>query len=127
MRQYTVVFMEQRMGGSRLVPMTGECGPASFQAEDEDAALAYIEEHLIPQLKASVRAELSSLRIMTDPNSPTGTRLIDDTHANPNVQDVYVKYDPATQAVEVDWDSTRTLLDAQAPLLTTLTSRSGPG
>jgi hypothetical protein len=127
MRQYTLVFMEQRIGASQLVPMTGEHGPASFKAEDEDAALAYIEENLIQQLKTCVRAELSSLRIMTDPNSATGTRLIDDTHANPNFQDVYVKYDPSTKAVEVDWDSTRTLLDAQVPPLTTLTSRSGPG
>jgi len=127
MRQYTVVFMEQPIGAPRLMPMTGEHGAASFPAEDEDAALAYLEEHFIQQLKTCVRAELSSLRIVTDPTSPTGTRLIDDTHANPNVQDVYVKYDPMTQAVQVDWDSTRTLLDGNGPVLTTLTSRSDPG
>jgi len=127
MRQYTVVFMEQRIGSSQLMPMAGEHGTVSFRAEDEDAALAYIEKHLLQPLKTCARAELSSLRIVADPTSPSGTRLIDDTHANPNFQDIYLKYNPVTKAAEVDWDSTRTLFGAEVPGLTTLASRSGPG
>jgi hypothetical protein len=123
MRQYTVVFMEQRIGSSQLLPMTGEHGSVSFPAEDEEAALAYIEEHLLQPLKTCARAELSSLRIMADPTSPTGTRLIDDTHANPNFQDIYLKYNPVTKAAEVDWDSTRTLFGAEIPVLTALAQR----
>ncbi len=124
MRQ-SVVFMEQRIGDSRLAPMTGEHGPASFQAEDEDAALAYIEEHLVQQLKTCARAELSSLRIVADSTSPTGTRLVDDTHANPNFQDIYLKYNPVTKVAEVDWDSTRTLFGTEVPVLNSFAQRSG--
>jgi len=123
MRQYTVVFMEQRMGVSQLLPMTGAHGTVSFPAEDEDAALAYIEEHLRQPLETCARAELSSLRIVADPTSPTGTRLVDDTHANPNFQDIYLKYNPVTKAAEVDWDSTRTLFGTEVPVLTSFAQR----
>lgn len=123
MRQYTVVFMEHRIGTSQLMPMTGEHGTVSFTAEDEDAALVHIEEHLLQPLKSCARAELSSLRIVADPTSPSGTRLIDDTHANPNFQDIYLKYNPVTKAAEVDWDSTRTLFGAEIPVLTSFAQR----
>jgi hypothetical protein len=110
MRQYTVVFMEQRIGVARLRPMEGEQGVASFEAADEEAALAHISAHFLDRMKLCVRAELSSLRIEQDPRAPGGVRWVDDTHANPRFQETYVKYNPVTQAVEADWDSTRTAL-----------------
>lgn len=111
MRHYTLVFLEQRIGASGLRPMEGKPGVASFSADDDDAALAHITLHLLERLKGCARGELSSMRIAPDPEGD-GVRLVDDTHANPRFQDTYVKYNPVTNAVDVDWDSTRTALIA---------------
>ena len=102
--------MEQRIGVARLRPMEGEQGVASFEAADEEAALEHIGTHFLDRMKQCVRAELSSLRIEQDPRALGGVRWVDDTHANPRFQDTYVKYNTITQAVEADWDSTRTAL-----------------
>lgn len=110
MRQYTLVFMEQRIGAPRPTPIPGPPGVAMFAAADEDAALDYIREHFVERVKACVRADLSSLKIVTDPAASGGKRLVDDTHASPQFQDTYVRFDPATKTVEVDWESTRTAL-----------------
>ena len=116
MRQYTLVFMEQRIGAPQPTPVGGHQGFATFNAADDDAALAYITEHLVGRLKNSTRADLSSLKIVEDAAASGGTRLVDDTHANPQFQETYVRFNPATQSVEVDWESTRTSLlpDASA-------------
>lgn len=108
MRQYTLVFMEQRIGLQRPTPIDGESGVACFRAGDDDAALEYITLHLLERLKQCARADLSSLRIIEDSSSDTGHRLVDDTHANPRYQDVYVKYDAVTGRAQADWESTRT-------------------
>ncbi len=110
MRQYTLVFMEQRIGAPRPTPVDGHRGVATFDAPDDDAALAYITEHLLERLKNSVRADLSSLNMVSDAAASGGMRLVDDTHANPQFQDTYVRFNPAPQTVEVDWESTRTAL-----------------
>jgi hypothetical protein len=116
MRQYTLVFMEQRIGTARLTSIEGEPGVASFAAVDDEAAHAYIAEHLIERLKSCPRAELSSMRIVTDPAAHSGTRLVDDSHANPYFQDTYVTYNAVTKAVDVDFESTRTALIADFPV-----------
>jgi hypothetical protein len=115
MRQYTVVFMEQRIGVPGLRPLEGDQGVATFMALDDERALAHIGAHLLERLRSCARAELSSMHIMKDPTANGGQRLVDDTHANPRFQDTYVKYNVATKAVEVDWDSTRTILIADLP------------
>ena len=40
MRQYTLVFMEQRIGVPQPTPVAGREGVATFNAADDDAALA---------------------------------------------------------------------------------------
>lgn len=115
MRRYSLVFMEQRVGTLQLRPKQGGDATVSFAAEDDDAALSHVGEHHVEQLKACVRAELSSLLIVPSPTSRDGIRLVDDTHANPHFQDSYLRYNPATRSVEVDWDSTRTTLIADLP------------
>ncbi len=115
------------MGVARLTPIEGEGGVASFAAADDDAALAYITKHLIERLERCARAELSSMRILADPNASTGTRLVDDSHSNPHFQDTYVKYNALTKAVEVDFESTRTALIAALPVSRTKDRRAGTG
>ena len=110
MRRYTLVFMEQRMGVSRLTPMEGESGSASFAAMDDEEALAFINDQLLERLRQCARGELSSLRMVPDPGAPGGVRLVDDTHANPHFQDSYVRYNGRLNAAELDFDSTRTVL-----------------
>ncbi len=117
MRQYTLVFMEQRMGASRPSRIEGEQGAAFFTAEDDEAALAVIAERYTGRLADCVRAELSSMYIMTDPTARDGVRLVDDYHALPYSQTLYVTYDAVTQTVECDWDSTRTGLLAAGSVL----------
>lgn len=124
MRQYTLVFMEQRIGAAWLTPIQGKAGCASFSAMDDEAALAHITEHLVARLKNCVRAELSSLRILADTTASGGTRLVDDSHANPHFQDSYVKYNAVTKTVDVDFESTQTALIADLPLLRTMVPRA---
>jgi hypothetical protein len=101
--------MEQVIGVPRLTPLDGEEGIASFPSADDESAVAHITAHYIDRLKKSVRAELSSMHLESDPTAAAGTRLVDDSHSNPHFQDTYVKYNPATKSVEVDFDATRTL------------------
>ena len=115
MRQYSLVFMEQRLGAKRLSPLGGAQGVASFAARDDEAALAHISEHFVERLKSCARAELSSLLIVQDAGGTAAPRLVDDTHANPQFQDTYVKYDPVAKVVEFDWESTRTVMIANLP------------
>jgi hypothetical protein len=114
-RQYTVVFMEQVIGVPRLTPLDGDAGIATFAAADDESAVAHIAAHFIDRLKASVRAELSSMHLESDPSVSEGTRLVDDSHSNPHFQDTYVKYNPATKSVDVDFDATRTALFVDLP------------
>ena len=110
MRQYSVVFMEQGLGAQRLTAVPGAAGADTFQAADDEAALAYITEHLLDRLKQCARADMSSLRIVEESSTVSGYRLVDDTHASPQFQDVYVKYDAVTQRAQADWESTRTVI-----------------
>jgi hypothetical protein len=116
-RKYTVLFMEQRIGRTHLTQISGEDGVAAFEAADDDAALAYLTDHLTRQLTTCVRAELSSMAIVPDPASSGGTRVMDDSLENPYFQDFYVKYDAKTKAIDVDFESTQTALMADAALL----------
>jgi len=127
MRQYTLVFMEQRIGMARLTPINGEAGSATFPALDEESAIFYIQQHLIDRLKNCVRGDLSSMRIVRDPTASNGIRLVDDSHANPNYQDIYVRYNPVSKAVDVDWDSTRTTLFVDLATSSERNSRTGTG
>jgi hypothetical protein len=117
MRKYTVLFMEQRMGRAYLTQVPGEDGSASFDAADDDAALAYFADHLTRQMTNCVRAELSSMAIAPDATSSGGVRVVDDSLENPHFQDMYVKYDGKTKKVEVDFESTKTALIADAAVL----------
>jgi hypothetical protein len=127
MRQYTLMFMEQRIGVAQLTPIDGEVGVASFAVVDDEAALGYITEHLIERIKNCARAELSSMRIVTDSAASGGTRLVDDSHANPQFQDTFVKYNAVTKAIDVDFESTRTALIADFSLLRAVDPRAGSG
>jgi len=109
------MFMELELGSTRLTTVEGPDGMASFTASDDDAALAFVAAHLLERLKHCARAELSSMQIVPDPTSASGTRLVDDSHANPYAQESYLKYDAATNTVEVDWESTRTALLLDVP------------
>jgi hypothetical protein len=111
MRQYTLVFMEPRIGIAELQPVEGDAGVVHFVAQTDDAAVDYVAEHFVERLKNCARAELSSLRIMTDPAANNGSRLVDDSLANPHFQDTYLKYNSQTKSVEVDFESTRTALN----------------
>jgi hypothetical protein len=116
-RKYTVLFMEQRIGRTYLSQVSGEDGIASFDAADDDAALAYFADHLTRQMTNCVRAELSSMAIIADTTSSGGTRVVDDSLENPYFQEMYVKYDPRTKKIEVDFESTKTALIADAAVL----------
>jgi hypothetical protein len=48
------------------------------------------------------------MNMVTDPNARNGTRLVDDSHENPEFQETTVRYNPTTKTVEVDFESTRT-------------------
>lgn len=124
MRQYTLVFMEQRMGASQWTPMVGEEGMVSFQAEDDEGALDHIEEHYIERLKQSMRAEFSSMNLVPDPKG-TGMRLVDDSHANPNFMDTRIRYNPITRGIDVDFESTQTAVIADLPAWSTLVTNRG--
>ena len=117
MRKYTVLFMEQRIGRTYLSQVPGAEGVASFDAADDDAALAYLPDHLTRQMTNCVRAELSSMAIISDTTSSGGTRIVDDSLKNPYFQEMYVKYDAKTKQVEVDFESTKTALIADAAVL----------
>ena len=60
-------------------------------------------------MKHCARADLSSVLVVPDARAGSGYRLVDDTHANPRFQEVYVKYDAVTQRAQADWESTRTM------------------
>jgi hypothetical protein len=109
-RKYTVLFMEQTIGPAHLSQIPGDEGIASFDAADDDAALAYLTDHLTGQLRNCVRAELSSMAIVPDTTSSGGTRVVDDSHENPYFQEMYVKYDARTKNIDVDFESTQTAL-----------------
>jgi hypothetical protein len=106
MRKYTVVFMEQRLGINRLMPISGPEGQASFEAVDDDQALAFVAEHLTHRVSTCARAELSSMAMV--PTHGGGVRLVDDSLENPHFHEFYIKYDPRTQKLEVDFESTLT-------------------
>ncbi len=118
MRKYTVLFMEQRIGRTYLTQISGEDGVAAFEAADDDAALVHLANHLTRQLTKCVRAELSSMAIVPEAaSSGGGTRVVDDSLENPYFQDFHVKYDAKTKKIDVDFESTRTALLADAALL----------
>jgi hypothetical protein len=98
--------MEQTIGGRRLTPMAGPGGEESFEAADDDAALAYVSARFAPRVKDCVRAELSSMAIVAD--AAGGTRLVDDALENPHFQETYIRYDARTRQLEVDFVSTVT-------------------
>jgi hypothetical protein len=101
--------MEQRIGVSRLTPIEPPEGEVSFEAEDDDDALAYVRKHFMRRLQECVRAELSSMAIVYDA-SGTHSRLIDDSLENPHFQEAYMRYNAKTQQLEVDFVSTATVL-----------------
>jgi len=107
--------MEQRIGIRQLTALEGSGGLASFIAENDEAALAHITQHFVERLKPCARAELSSMQMVRDETADSGFRLIDDTHANPQFQETYVKYNAVTGVVECDWESTRTFLSTALP------------
>ena len=107
MRRYSLVFMEQTLGVSRLTPIPGPLGEVSFDAEDDDAAYAHVREHYLERVKNCVRAELSSMAIVRD-SSRSGSRLIDDSLENPHFQEAYIRYDARAQQLEIDFVSTAT-------------------
>ena len=107
MRKYTLVFMEQKIGVARLTPIHGAEGEAFFEAVDDDAAQLHVRENFLPRLKNCVQAELSSMAIIAGA-SGSRSRLIDDSLDNPHFQEAYIRYDHATEQLEVDYVSTRT-------------------
>src|SRR5580658_8444432 len=107
MRKYSLVFMEQKIGVPRLTPIPGPEGEESFEAADDEAALAHACEHFRAQVKNCVRAELSSMAIVPDA-SGSGARLVDDSLENPHFQETYIHYDARTQRLEADFISTAT-------------------
>lgn len=106
MRKYTLVFLEQKIGVPRLTPMAGPGGEESFEAADDDAALAHVSARFAPRVKDCARAELSSMAIVAD--GAGGTRLVDDSLENPHFQETYIRYDARTRQLEVDFVSTAT-------------------
>ena len=107
MRKYSLVFMEQTLGVSRLTPIPGPEGEVSFDAEDDEAAYVHVREHFLERVQKCVRAELSSMAIVQD-SSRSGSRLIDDSLANPHFQEAYIRYDARTKQLEIDFVSTAT-------------------
>jgi hypothetical protein len=107
MRKYSLVFMEQKIGVPRLTPIPGPSGEESFESADDDTALAYVREHFEQRVQDCVRAELSSMAMVADA-SGRGTRLVDDSLANPHFQETYIRYDARTGQLEADFVSTVT-------------------
>jgi hypothetical protein len=107
MRKYSLVFLEQKIGVPRLTPIPGPEGEKSFEAPDDEAALAHACEHFQAQVKNCVRAELSSMAIVPD-SSGSAIRLVDDSLQNPHFQEAYIRYDARAQRLEVDFVSTAT-------------------
>jgi hypothetical protein len=107
MRKYTLVFMEQKIGVPRLTPIPGPSGEESFESADDDIALAHVRGQFAERVQNCVRAELSSMAIVADA-SGGGTRLVDDSLANPHFQETYIRYDARTGRLEVDFVSTVT-------------------
>ena len=107
MRKYTLVFMEQKIGVPRLTPIPGPDGEESFQAADDDAALAHVGAQFTQRVQNCARAELSSMAIVADA-SGRGTRIVDDSLQNPHFHEICIRYDARTKQLEVDFDSTAT-------------------
>jgi hypothetical protein len=107
MRKYTLVFMEQKIGVPRLTPIAGASGEESFEATDDEAALAYVCGRFVQRVQHCVRAELSSMAIVMDAPGH-GTRLVDDSLENPHFHETYIRYDARTSQLEVDFVSTAT-------------------
>jgi len=99
--------MEQRIGVPRLTPIPGPGGEESFEAADDDAALAYVCGRFAQRVQHCVRAELSSMAIVVEAPGG-GTRLLDDSLENPHFHDTYIRYDARTSRLEVDFVSTAT-------------------
>lgn len=107
MRKYSLVFMEQKIGVSRLTPIAGPEGERIFDAPDDENALAHACEHFYSQIKNCVRAELSSKAMIPD-SSGSGTRLVDDSLENPHFHEAYIHYDARADRLQVDFVSTST-------------------
>ncbi len=110
MRRYTALFMEQQIGVNYLTQMAGDAGIACFDAVDDDAALAYMAEHLSRRMSLCVRAELTSMAIVPDASASGGRRMVDDCLENPYFQEMYVKYNAKTKNLDVDFECTRTVM-----------------
>jgi hypothetical protein len=108
LRNYTLLFMEQKIGIPRLTPVPGPEGEVSFEAADDDNAMAHVLEHFAQRLQNCVRGELTSMAIVRDASG--ATRLIDDSLENPHFQETYIRYDAHTKQLEVDFVSTATSL-----------------
>jgi hypothetical protein len=100
--------MEQKIGVSRLTPIPGSEGEVSFEAADDDEALAHVRKHFVQRLQNCVRGELSSMAIARD--AAGAGRLIDDSLENPHFQETYIRYDARSKQLEVDFVSTATSL-----------------
>jgi len=99
--------MEQRIGVPRLTPIAGSEGEQTFDARDDEDALAHACEHFYSQIKNCVRAELSSKAIVPS-SSGSGTRLVDDSLENPHFHEAYIHYDARADRLQVDFVSTVT-------------------
>jgi hypothetical protein len=109
MRKYIIMFMEQRIGVKRLTQIPGPEGQAWFEARDDDDALAHVSAHFMPQVRSCVRAELTSMAIM--PGAAGGPpRFVDDSLENPHFHEFYIRYNPRTKLLDVDFESTITSL-----------------
>ncbi len=113
MRRYTLVFMEQKIGMPHLTPIPGSAGEESFDSTDDDAALAYVCGRFMQRVQNCVRAELSSMAIVTDA-SGHGVKLVDDSLENPHFQETYIRYDARSRQLQVDFVSTATGLVSSA-------------
>lgn len=109
--------MQRPAGHASRTPVVATGDVATFIAADDDAALAYVREHHFEQISKCERAELSSMRIVSDAQAPNGFRLVDDSHQNPHFQDTYVRFNPVMKTLEIDFESTRTALIADAAVL----------
>ncbi len=110
MRRYNIVFLEHKIGAVPLGQLDGADGMAFFAAEDDEAALAHVERHLTRQMAQCVKAELSSMALVADHTAGGGTRLVDDSLANPHFQEMRLHYDLNSKKIEVDFESTRTTI-----------------
>jgi hypothetical protein len=98
--------MEQKIGMPHLTPIPGPGGEESFEAADDDAALAYVCGKFVQRIQDCVRAELSSMAVVADASG--GTRLVDDSLENPHFQETYISYNARTKQLEIDFVSTAT-------------------